>query len=68
MIDLEEEFHKLVTGMYQQVQSLENDGAISSVEAEDLRKMILARTQTQESSWERSNDYYDEGWAPSANC
>ncbi len=75
MVDLEEEFNKLVDGMYQQVQHLEDTGAIGMAEAEDLRQLILQRTQVREPAWNSSGcsmggDYYDydSGWTPSQNC
>ena len=66
MIDLEEEFQKMMSDMYSKVQSKFESGAISAVEAEDLRTLILHRTGKPE-SWEGSYES-DDGWYASMNC
>lgn len=82
MADLEEEFKKLVDGMYKAIAAKESNGDLTRYEAQDLREMVYERTLSdrdrQARAWHNSgcsigddyeSDYtYDEGWSPSMVC
>lgn len=75
MNDLEEEFQKLVNGMYREIQDKQDSGKITFSEAQELREMVNDRVQVSpRNAWNSSgcsigDDYQpDDGWSPSQVC
>lgn len=71
MVDLEDEFQKLVQGMRDQVKQKVSDGDLTKTEASELNSMIDERvTQGWTSSSSCYEDYYynDDGWSASSVC
>ncbi len=73
MNDLEEEFKKLVDGMYREIASKEASGEIDRWDAQALRDMVYNRVANvegkEDDSWCASSSYDDDGWrSSSSNC
>lgn len=76
MIDLEEEFQKLVLESIQKVQEKHGKGELSAIDAADLIALIRTRTQPQpihdpsepEGGWQQSSWCGDSGWDASEKC
>jgi len=70
MSDLEQEFKKLVDGLYKEISKKEVDGDLSFEEARQLRDMVYYRVSNvqgrEDDSWCSSGNYDDDYWQSSS--